>query len=334
MRRVLIVYQFATLGGVERAILNRALALKEERSEITMDLLFLRDYGGLRALAEAIQAWELDRHVRIVSNPRFADYENFSVIDTPEIFEYLPKKGRVLVECHASGFNSQRYLRLLPANVHSVAVPSISMVNRLGEQLDVPVRLLPNRMQKVQQGLTDGVWKRPTMFYVGRIEPGKNVAEALLIHAKAKQYVDELALLILTPTSDWSHVRDVSTKLGTLDSIFIHGALPFHKLRGFYARLDKNNSVFVSSSRHETWGLSAVEAIVYGIPPLLASNEGHREVAQNRERFLYQLGDVDGAVEKLKRLLPNRDDNLLELDILEEFHTRQVDTVSAFEELI
>lgn len=334
MKRVLVVYQFATLGGVERALLNRAVALKTMGSDIRMDLLFLRDYGGLAPLRAAIDAFDLDNQIRIVTQPQIRDYNYFSVIDTPEIFEFIPRDRRILVECHASSYESQRYLFDLPPNVHSVAVPSLAMQQRLGPRLGAPVKLIPNRIPSIAKDDSKPTWNRPLLFYIGRIEPGKNVAEALRLHAEARRFIPDLGLLILTPTVDWSHVRHASEKLGTRENIFIHGALPFHKLQQFYSRLNRTQSYFVSSSRHETWGLSAAEALVAGIPAILSDNEGHREVVQGDQGFLYRLGFPHEGVNALKRLAGQPAETGARLARLQEFHTKLSDVATAFEELL
>lgn len=48
--RVCFIYPWATFGGVERVLLNRALAFKRHLPEIMVDFYFLRDAGGLAAI--------------------------------------------------------------------------------------------------------------------------------------------------------------------------------------------------------------------------------------------------------------------------------------------
>ncbi|WP_312363370.1 glycosyltransferase family 4 protein [Ensifer sp.] len=327
--RILTVYQFATLGGVERALLNRALALKATGAQVTLDLLFLRDHGGLAAIKKAIDSYGLHDYARVVTNPRLADYEFFSLIDTPEFFEFVPKRSKLFAECHASGYQAQVYLRTLPVHVRAVGVPSLSVQRRVSELVNVPVEILPNRVPQPRSALGNGRWGMPVIFYIGRVEPGKNVSEALRIHALAKNIEPEISMLIITPSRDCSSVYDEASHLGTLKNVFIRGAVPFDEFDELYSEIGSQRSVFVSSSRHETWGLSAAESIAAGIPVVLAANEGHREVARENEAFLYPLGDEEAAAGKVLTAL-NRSERIMEdLSDLRDYHTRLADVTSA-----
>lgn len=327
--RILTVYQFATLGGVERALLNRAFAFKETGANVTLDLLFLRDHGGLTAIKRAIDTFALHDYVRVVANPRLADYDYFSLIDTPEFFEFVPKGKKLFVECHASGYHAQKYLSTLPAAVRSVAVPSASVQRRVREIVDVPVALLPNRVPRLKSPNVSGRWGTPVIFYIGRVEPGKNVDEALRIHALARDAVPEIAMLIVTPSRDCRAVYSEAHRLGTQQNVFVRGAVPFDKFDELYAEIGSGSSVFLSSSRHETWGLSAAESIAAGIPVVLASNEGHREVARDNDAFLYPISDENAATRRVLEAL-HRNERIVEsLRDLRDYHTRLADVTSA-----
>ena len=76
--RVCFIYPWATFGGVERVLLNRALAFKHYLPEIMVDFYFLHDSGGLAPLAaamklslhrSALQAQKYYADVEIVDNP-------------------------------------------------------------------------------------------------------------------------------------------------------------------------------------------------------------------------------------------------------------------------
>ncbi|WP_429809868.1 glycosyltransferase family 4 protein [Ensifer sp. B1-9] len=327
--RILTVYQFATLGGVERALLNRAFAFKETGAKVTLDLLFLRDHGGMAAIKRAIDTFGLHDYVRVVTNPRLADYEFFSLIDTPEFFDFVPRGGKFFVECHASGYQAQVYLSTLPTQVQAVAVPSASVRRRVSEMVDVPVELLPNRVPRPRPSIVSGRWGTPVIFYIGRVEPGKNVSEALRIHARAKDIEPEISMLIVTPSRDCTSVYEEAARLGTLKNVFIRGAVPFDKFDDLYAEIGSERSVFLSSSRHETWGLSAAESIAAGIPVVLASNEGHREVARENEAFLYPMSDEEVAAGRVLNALYRKERIIEDLSDLRDYHTRLADVTSA-----
>ena len=55
MHKVLYVYKWATMGGVERVLLNRALAFKASNFDIAQDVFFLHDSGGKKLLNRYIE---------------------------------------------------------------------------------------------------------------------------------------------------------------------------------------------------------------------------------------------------------------------------------------
>jgi glycosyltransferase involved in cell wall biosynthesis len=67
--------------------------------------------------------------------------------------------------------------------------------------------------------------------------------------------------------------------------------------------IKNHRGLFLSSSRGESFGLSAAEFISAGVPVLLSDITPHRELVNDDEQFLYPLGDIQAAREKILRLL-------------------------------
>ncbi|WP_342167363.1 glycosyltransferase [Methylobacterium sp. SD21] len=320
------VYQFATAGGVERVLLNRAITLSQSDFEISLDVHFIRNYGGLKPMYEAIDRYKIHNYLRVVDSPRLSDYDYIDIIDSPEIFEFVPAAVKLFVECHTSRFLGQEYLRSMPKTVKAVAVPSESTALQVRRLTDVPVRIVPNRVP------TPGVmtlqalpW--PVMFYVGRIEMGKNTEEAVQIFASALQSVPDLRMIIISPSVDRSLIKETAEKLGVRDRILHVGALSFVGMNSWLQRLAAGRSVFVSSSRHETWGLAAAEALSFGIPVVLANNSGHSEVVKGSSSLLYALGNVQDGAGKVASCLLNPLQIKPTVEKLRDFHVSGDDTI-------
>lgn len=325
-RKILAVYQFATAGGVERVLLNRAMMLSQSNVDISLDIHFIRDYGGLKPMYEAIDRYRIHNHLRVVNSPRLADYDYIDIIDSPEMFEFVPAAAKLFVECHTSRFLGQEYLRSMPKTVKAVAVPSESTALQVRRLTDAPVRIVPNRVPAPDVETLQGLpW--PVMFYVGRIEIGKNTEEAVQIFASALQSVPDLRLIIISPSVDRSLVNETAEKLNVRDRLLHVGALSFVGMNDWLQRLAAGRSVFVSSSRHETWGLAAAEALSFEIPVVLANNNGHSEVVRGSPSLLYTLGNVQDGADKVVSCILDPRQVKHTLKKLRDFHVSGDDTI-------
>lgn len=316
--KILSIYLFATVGGVERVLLNRAISFKKMRIDATIDAYFLTDYGGLSALRSSIELYKLHDYIRVVERPDFGAYDAFLVIDTPEIFRFLPKRPKLVVECHSSRFVAQRYLANLPEHTHAVVAPSESLKKQVEGLVQISVTVVPNRVP-VHDVSHPPRWSDPIMFYAGRIEEGKNVDEAIGIFAACHQAMPDLRLLIITPSKNYDPVMNLANRLNISKNLFFRSGSNFYETSCMYATIAQSNAIFISSSLHETWGLSAAEALANKIPVILAKNTGHAEVVEDDSDFIYTNRHISEAKDKAISSL--RGNNSLKLDNLQKFHT-------------
>ncbi|MCC5641274.1 glycosyltransferase [Nostoc sp. CHAB 5844] len=325
-KRILIFYQFATIGGVERAIINRAIAFKAASISACFDVCFLKDYGGIAALNAAVDYYELHNYLRVVDRPIFCEYDLFISIDTPEILEFIPTKSKVIIECHTSRYAGQNYLRELKDSIENIMVPSVSMLDPISKITNRYVSIIPNRVS-VDKVVSNKSSEKMNVFYVGRIEAGKNVIEALEIFANVHKIINDIDFLIVTPTDSYKLLYEKAKYFGVSKQIQLKGATSFHRMSKLYQNLSESKSLFLSSSLHETWGLSAAEALAYKMPVVLSSNSGHIEVVKSNESFLYSIGDIEEGVKKIINNI-NIKENIY-VDELSGYHRRLSDIVDA-----
>ncbi len=98
-------------------------------------------------------------------------------------------------------------------------------------------------------------------------------------------------------------------------------------MNSWLQKLAAGRSVFVSSSRHETWGLAAAEALSFGIPVVLADNSGHSEVVKGSSSLLYALGNVQDGAGKVASCLLNPLQIKPIVEKLRDFHVSGDDTI-------
>jgi glycosyltransferase involved in cell wall biosynthesis len=88
-----------------------------------------------------------------------------------------------------------------------------------------------------------------------------------------------------------------------LGKTFLRDQIGFDAAPEFVRMIKSHRGLFISSSKGESFGLSAAEFISSGVPVLLSDIGPHRELVNDDEKFLYPLGDVYSARTKVNRIL-------------------------------
>ena len=185
---ILIVYQFATFGGVERVILNRAEAFKYYKKNIKLCVYFYEDYGAKDFLKQYIIANELSDYIEIVDELHLDNYETVITIDTPKIFENKKiKNKKVYIETHTFEKRYRRYLDDYIGKVKKVIVPSLTFYNKLLEEYPTisqdEVAVINNfvpwniEIPEFKKQINLPNWNKNIVFYYGRIDDNKNTKE-------------------------------------------------------------------------------------------------------------------------------------------------------------
>ncbi|GIM45663.1 group 1 glycosyl transferase [Collibacillus ludicampi] len=325
VNKVLYIYKWATMGGVERVLLNRAHAFQSNELLIRQDVYFLQDGGGLNNFRKYIEKNALMEYIGIIDAINPDAYDVILSIDTPEIFDLVKEHNKIYIECHTSYKNNRTYLKTVPDQIGGILVPSSSfkdtVVTEVTSILKPKVYLLrncvPSRLSEQISVLENRFLGKTPIFYMGRMDKHKNTEELIDIFAKALNQLGDRFILVLAGNvmqdiDLWKlvHSRKIVNRLVYLPPV------RFHKVSMLMALIKSNGGIFISTSKGESFGLSAAEAISFNLPVLLSDIPAHRELVNNDDTFLYALGNTDEAVAKLKGIL---DKYSLAVDRMKEF---------------
>ncbi len=318
--KVLIIYQFCTFGGVERVILNRAKALKKYGQNVHISVCYLRDYGALRSFQEYIQLNSLTEQIFafLMDNTILSDLGNYDLIlniDTPQLFEDTRNAKNLFIECHTPYIQNRQYLKDLPPNVCGVLVPSLAFKNiLLGEFSNLPpITVLHNPVSEEFFSIpleTNTIYHKRPLAYMARLDDLKNYAEAFNIFEKFSQ--DENVMFAVVGKATSVSQRRVITLLrekGIIGKTFIRNEIDFSAVPDFINLVKSHRGIFVSPSLGESFGLSVAEFMSAGTPVILSEIEAHRELVNGDERFLYKIGDVISARDKIMDILADWEGN-------------------------
>ncbi len=148
---------------------------------------------------------------------------------------------------------------------------------------------------------------RPTILYVGRIEPLKGVD--LVVRALARMEAGNGARFVVAggdPGYDGhlEELRAVARSVGVEDKVIFIGPVEHAELPTYYNAAD----VFVLPSYYESFGLAALEAMACGTP-VVASGVGGLPsfIVSGESGFLAAEGQPDSFRERLDLLLGNEE---------------------------
>lgn len=143
--------------------------------------------------------------------------------------------------------------------------------------------------------LSDGETKKPLIVHVGRLGAEKNL-ELL------KPILKRLPGVRLALVGDGPMRAELEKGLSGLPVVFA-GQMQGEKLSQAYASGD----IFITPSESETLGNVVLEAMASGVPVVAARAGGIPDIVQeNKTGLLFDPGNVDDAVSKLRQLLDSK----------------------------
>jgi glycosyltransferase involved in cell wall biosynthesis len=224
-------------------------------------------------------------------------------VDCPDALALIPPQADVYVECHTTYPDSKQYLRDLPPSVRAVLSPSDQFSAEIRPLVParIPVRTLWNHVPKVRQQALPESDAEPsfTFFHYGRMDFWKNDAEVVEIFAEVAREEPRARFILCGDDLGEERYFRYLSDAGLIGRSRLMPSISFEEVDTFLRQMVEARAVFISSSRGESFGLAAAEAMSHGIPVLLSDVRGHRALVRSQEEFLYPLYDTSRGAEKL-----------------------------------
>ncbi|TWH28753.1 MULTISPECIES: glycosyltransferase family 4 protein [unclassified Aminobacter] len=305
--KVLYAYRYGIIGGVSTQLLLRQKALRE--AGIRCDLFFSQDNGLGQVLPNQDGIYfGTERSFRqLVRNGRF---DAVIVVDTPELFNIAHgpfyRRTRVFLDVHTTTATGLSYLATTnPSTLSGVMVPTQYSATLVAERLQASpqVSVVPNILDieiftpssVAPQIAKDGICKQRNYVWVGKLDLHKNWRLALIYTAMLQRLSgDHITLDIVggyTATPNQSsaffqliHRLGISERVNWLDRI------ENSSLVELYRRCADSGGAMLVTSRDESFGMAAAEALLCGCPVIANDLPVFREVLPNSP--LVQLVDI------------------------------------------
>lgn len=310
-KRILFIYKWATMGGVERVILNRAQALNSFDQKVHCDVHFLSDLGGKFHFINFIKKKEIS-NLTVVEDIIMDQYDLFFSIDTPEVLNFIPH-DKLFIECHTSYKKNRRYLRDLPNDIKGVLVPTTflkaEVKNEVPQYLRNKVYCLANDVVLNGDCINNNVAKiytRIPILYLGRIDRMKNVEELIKLVSFYNSIKDTLILILTGEIIEHEiNLESILKKNNMISRTIYLPPIRFDRTGELLSLIKNHNGLFMSASLNESFGLSAGEAMACEVPVLLLENSAHGNLVCNDDNYLFKPSDYIETSKKIDRIISN-----------------------------
>lgn len=140
----------------------------------------------------------------------------------------------------------------------------------------------------------------PTVLYVGRVDPEKQIGIVLKAFKKVLAKIPEAIFVVVGDGVDRANLVKQTSKLGLEDSVYFLGRVMPPELYELY----KVGDLFATASEIETQGIVLIEAAATGLPLVAVDKGAVREVCQNgKNGVLCVPKDVDGIAAGITKIL-------------------------------
>jgi D-inositol-3-phosphate glycosyltransferase len=167
----------------------------------------------------------------------------------------------------------------------------------------VDLQLFAPRNQRLARKCLGLPMEQPTVLFAGRLDPFKG--PDLLLQVAAMMKVEAQIVIvggnITGEDKDLQKLRDLAQELHIDNRVHFLGAQPQQELSWFYSAAD----VTVVPSYHETFGLTAVEALACGTPVVATRAGGLTTVVQHDETGFLVARTPEAFAEHIDTLLCN-----------------------------
>lgn len=318
--KILFVYLFCGTGGVE-VVLHTCLREMIRRG-INAKALFLHDVGGGRALfvdmPDSIAIVDIKQAVAFLQ----ASAPDFLIsIDTPQIHplarQAIPQ-ARFIYAVHTTYPEYLSYLRSckLLEGVHGVIVPSQAqseLASRLLGRSDIPKFVVPNpiALAFLKPVHLSVVPTKPIIAWVGRLDNHKNWLQFVELAAQLRDKgVEAEFWLVGGARSPREEKRKLWLTIKERELVASFRWLPFishAQMPRLYAYVGQSNGCLTLTSRQESFGMTALEAMACRCPVVAPGVGGLTNLVMDGQTgLLYQAGNLRQAANCVLTILADQ----------------------------
>lgn len=283
--KILYGYRYGIVGGVSTQLLLRQSALQHVGGQC--DLFFCQDNGLRQVLPNITDGQVLFGGVRAF-NQQVArgQYDAVVVIDTPELLA-SPSK-RLFLDVHTTTQTGLSYLdRVDLSGLAGLMVPSAYSAGLVAKKNGRPVgdiHVIPNTLNTAVFNLASELpeLSKPEFIWVGKLDQHKNWRLALVYARMLKDLFGSIRFYMVGGYTAPAAVGDdffrLLQDLDIQDSVVWLDRLANSQLASLFRRCAGSGGAMLITSRDESFGMAAAEALLCGCPLIANDLPVFREV--------------------------------------------------------
>ncbi|CDM40285.1 glycosyltransferase family 4 protein [Ectopseudomonas oleovorans] len=284
--KLLYAYRYGIIGGVSTQLLLRQQTLCGAGHQC--QLFFSQDNGlrGAAASSEGLHFGSRSTFARLVSAGHF---DAVIVIDSPELLAAAAgpwwRRNPVYLDVHTTTETGLAYLHDVDVTrLAGVMVPSAysrHLVQQHCPTLPVPLQVTPNILDNQAFTLANAEAAEPRAFerrefiWVGKLDYHKNWRLALVYTALLKALFGEVRVYVVggftAPADTTAAFFSLAERLNISASVSWLDRADKQQLAALYRRCASSGGAMLVTSRDESFGMAAAEALLCGCP--LISND-------------------------------------------------------------
>lgn len=321
--KILFVYQFCTLGGVETVLRNRLSAFYKK--EIFPHVIFLKDLGGSTIFEGFKNIHYENREKELSGLIDGGDFDFVIPVDTPQIYSVLKRsqfKGILVTEVHTNNLHILRYLsNIVETETKAIITPSQFEKKLIHEEIKgfgkngIPIHIVPNPINLelfhfIKPGHNPG---KKAIGWIGRLEREKNWKHFLKIASFLSKKRNDITFLMIGGYNAEEPVKNEFRAMvsrwdltGRLKWI---PYLQYERMPRFYSLIAASGGCLVTTSILEPFGMTVIEAMACRCPVVASRVGGFLEIIEDgRNGFLFEANHTEQASGSIELFLDNPDE--------------------------
>ncbi|WP_375295364.1 glycosyltransferase family 4 protein [Nitratireductor indicus] len=304
--RILYGYRYGIVGGVSTQLILRQGALR--RAGHDCELFFTQD-NGLGAVLTERQGIHFGSPAKFRRLVRAGRFDAVVIIDTPELLDLAAglvfHRVPVFLDIHTTTSAGLAYLRDVDiSKLSGIMVPTVYSSNLVRARLPKAdrVSVVPNIIDSdlfAPRPITDTSEEQEKdltreFVWVGKLDQHKNWRLALIYTALFKQLLGTVRLTLIggytAPEKQAHAFFDLACELGVSSEVDWLDRVENRMLPAIYRRSAESGGAMLVTSRDESFGMAAAEALLCGCPLIANDLPVFREVFPDSP--LVQLLDI------------------------------------------
>jgi glycosyltransferase involved in cell wall biosynthesis len=292
MMRVLYAYRYGIVGGVSTQLRLRRSALAGSGHEC--ELFFSQD-NGLGKLLDDREGIHFGSDIGFARLVRKGRFDAVIVIDSPELLApaagSMFRRNPVYLDVHTTTATGLAYLvEVKPSRLAGVMVPTRYSEGLVKQRLpvDMPIAVVPNILNtdvfSPVSSQSHGTVERLTreFVWVGKLDHHKNWRLALVYTAMLRDLFGDVRLHVVggytAPADQAEAFFRLAYRLGISECVSWLDRVENASLARLYHQCAHSGGAMLVTSRDESFGMAAAEALLCGCPLIANDLPVFREV--------------------------------------------------------